>query len=115
MNVKLIVGWELSGETEVIGENLPQCQCVHQVPYDLTWDRNVAIIMGIPHATPDLWHVRCTSVMLINLFYATLLKLILQRFKLIGCHYIHLYVHKIVCKPHISRLYVDLGYHSENY
>jgi hypothetical protein len=29
MSVKQSVEWELAGETEVLGENLPQCQFVH--------------------------------------------------------------------------------------
>jgi hypothetical protein len=29
MNVEQLMEWELSGETEVSGENLPQCHVVH--------------------------------------------------------------------------------------
>jgi hypothetical protein len=30
MNVKQMVEWKLSGETEILGENLPQCHLVHK-------------------------------------------------------------------------------------
>jgi hypothetical protein len=29
MNVEQLVEWELAEETEVLGENLPQCRFVH--------------------------------------------------------------------------------------
>jgi hypothetical protein len=32
MNVEQLVAWELAGETEVPGENLPQCHFVHTNP-----------------------------------------------------------------------------------
>jgi hypothetical protein len=31
LSVEQSVEWELSGETEVIGENLPMCQFVHNM------------------------------------------------------------------------------------
>jgi hypothetical protein len=37
MSVKQSVEWKLAGETEVLGENLPQHHFV-QIPHDLTWD-----------------------------------------------------------------------------
>jgi hypothetical protein len=36
MSVEQSVEWKLAGETEVLGENLPQCLSVHHKPY-LTW------------------------------------------------------------------------------
>jgi hypothetical protein len=36
MNVEQSVGWELIGETEVVGENLPQCHFVYYKPH-MNW------------------------------------------------------------------------------
>jgi hypothetical protein len=36
MSVKQSVEWELLGETEVLGENLPQCHFVHHKSHK-TW------------------------------------------------------------------------------
>jgi hypothetical protein len=36
MNVEESVEWELAGETEVLGENLPQCYFVHHKSH-MTW------------------------------------------------------------------------------
>jgi hypothetical protein len=36
MNMEQAVEWELAGETEVLGENLPQCNFVHH-KYHMTW------------------------------------------------------------------------------
>jgi hypothetical protein len=38
MNVEQSVEWELAGETEVVGENLPQYHFVHH-RYHMTWPR----------------------------------------------------------------------------
>jgi hypothetical protein len=35
-----LVSWWLAGETEVLGENLPQCRFVHQKPHMLFLDAN---------------------------------------------------------------------------
>jgi hypothetical protein len=42
MNVEQSVEWKLAGETEVIGENLPQCRFVHQNSTwpDLCWNQD---------------------------------------------------------------------------
>jgi hypothetical protein len=36
MNMEQSVDWELAGETEVLGENLPQCDFVHYKSH-MTW------------------------------------------------------------------------------
>jgi hypothetical protein len=36
MSVEQSVEWELAEETEVLGENLPQCHFFHQKPH-VTW------------------------------------------------------------------------------
>jgi hypothetical protein len=36
MSVEQSVEWELAGETEVLGENLPQCHLVHHKSH-VTW------------------------------------------------------------------------------
>jgi hypothetical protein len=36
MNVEQSVEWELAGETEVLGENLPQCHFAHH-KYHMKW------------------------------------------------------------------------------
>jgi hypothetical protein len=36
MNMEYLVEWRLAGETEVMGENLPQCQFVHHKSH-MTW------------------------------------------------------------------------------
>jgi hypothetical protein len=38
MNVEQSVEWELAGETEVVGENLPQYHFVHNKSH-MTWSR----------------------------------------------------------------------------
>jgi hypothetical protein len=38
---------ELAGETEVLGENLPQCHFVKpQIPHDLAWALTLAAALG---------------------------------------------------------------------
>jgi hypothetical protein len=39
MSVEHSVEWELAGENEILGENLPQFHFVHDKSHDLTWDR----------------------------------------------------------------------------
>jgi hypothetical protein len=45
MNVEQSVEVELAGETEVLGENLPQCHFVHD-KYHMTWARTLAAALG---------------------------------------------------------------------
>jgi hypothetical protein len=33
MSIENLVEWELAGETEVLGENLPQCYFVYHISY----------------------------------------------------------------------------------
>jgi hypothetical protein len=40
MNVEKSVEWELAVESEVLGENLPQCHFVHHKPHMLCPDAN---------------------------------------------------------------------------
>jgi hypothetical protein len=37
MSMEQLVEWELAGETEVVGENLPKCHFVHH-KFHMTWD-----------------------------------------------------------------------------
>jgi hypothetical protein len=46
MNVEQYVEWELAGETEVLGENVPQFRCVHHKSH-MTWP-------GLEPGTPRL-------------------------------------------------------------
>jgi hypothetical protein len=45
MIVEQLVEWELAGETEVLGENLPQCYFGHHKSH-ITWARNLSAEMG---------------------------------------------------------------------
>jgi hypothetical protein len=40
MNVEQSLEWELAGETEVLGENLPQCHFIHHKS-PITWARTL--------------------------------------------------------------------------
>jgi hypothetical protein len=52
MCVKQSVEWELGGETEVLGENLPQWHFVHhKTPHDLAWARTWASAVGSQRLT----------------------------------------------------------------
>jgi hypothetical protein len=47
MNVEQSVEFELDGETEVLGENLPQCHFVHKKSHmSVTWARTRAAAVG---------------------------------------------------------------------
>jgi hypothetical protein len=57
MSVEQSVEWELAGETEVLGENLPQCHFVPQKSH-MTWP---GLEPGPPRweagsYPPELWH-----------------------------------------------------------
>jgi hypothetical protein len=46
-NVEQSMERELAGETEVPGENLPQCHFVqHEIPHEQTWARTRAVAGG---------------------------------------------------------------------
>jgi hypothetical protein len=52
MNVEQSVERDLAGETEVLGENLPQCHFVHHKShYDLNWARTRAAAVGSQRLT----------------------------------------------------------------
>jgi hypothetical protein len=38
MNMEQSVGWNLTGETEVLGENLTKCHFVRQKSRNMTWN-----------------------------------------------------------------------------
>jgi hypothetical protein len=50
MIMEQLVEWGLAGETEVLGENLPQCHFVHHKSH-MTWDRTRAAAVGIQRLT----------------------------------------------------------------
>jgi hypothetical protein len=45
MDMEQLVEWELAGETEVLGENFPQCHFVNHKSH-MTWDRTRSIAVG---------------------------------------------------------------------
>jgi hypothetical protein len=50
--VEQFVEWRLAGETEVLGENLPQRHFVHhKIPYDQTRARTRAAVVGSQRLT----------------------------------------------------------------
>jgi hypothetical protein len=49
--VEQLVEWRLAGETEVLGENLPQGHFVHHIPHDLTQARTLAAAVGSKRLT----------------------------------------------------------------
>jgi hypothetical protein len=52
MIVEQSVEWELVGQTEVLGKNLPLCLFVHKkIPHDLTWARTRAAAVGSQRLT----------------------------------------------------------------
>jgi hypothetical protein len=48
MMMEKLVEWWLAGETEVLGENLPQCRFVHHKPHVLCPDANPGCYGGKP-------------------------------------------------------------------
>jgi hypothetical protein len=46
----------LAGETEVLGENLPQCRFVHHKPHMLARTRTRATAVGSQRLTAELRH-----------------------------------------------------------
>jgi hypothetical protein len=49
------VEW-LAGETEVLGENLPQCRFVHHKPHMLPVREPLAVAVGSQRLTAELRH-----------------------------------------------------------
>jgi hypothetical protein len=66
MNLEQSVEWELTGETEVLGENLPQCHFVHHKSH-MTLP---GIEPGPPRweagdYPPELWHGQLVYLLII--------------------------------------------------
>jgi hypothetical protein len=55
MSVEQSVEWELAGETEVLGENLPQCHSSLQIPHELSRDRLRAAAVGSQRPVMNIW------------------------------------------------------------
>jgi hypothetical protein len=75
MSTENLVEWELAGETEVLGENLPQCYFVDHKFHTTTWDRTRAAAVGSRRLTP--WamarHFRTNTSLHISLLLTCLL------------------------------------------
>jgi hypothetical protein len=62
MPMDKLVEWWLTRETEVLGENMPQCHSVHHKPHTLCPDASP----GRRRGKPELWHGPTTDVYLLQ-------------------------------------------------
>jgi hypothetical protein len=90
MNVEQSVEWELAGETEILGENLPQPHFVHHKTH-MSWDRTRAAAV---------WSQRLTAWAMARPCYCVSLQL--PAFEPI-VRYKNLYEHYII-RPHSNFL-----------